>query len=275
MAENVVRVGGQALADGVLMRTSRAWAIARADGTLTIGDVPPGRGAGIPGVRVLLGLVSALKLGLGRGLLARPKGGNGRFLLVILALEVVLLVAPLVLPTVDVPTAVAVPAAALPWVVSLVVIRLAAPKQMWRYHGAEHKAVSAHEAGAAPDDVAAAMAASRVHDRCGTNLVFLLVLCGYALTAIPGVWQVPAFLAVLAVAVELLNLAGRYRGRRWSRALLAGGRFLQARVTTAEPDWGEQLVACRALGAAVERHRELVGAATSPVPAELTVPIAG
>ena len=267
----VVKVGGQALADGVLMRTPLAWAVARADGTIDVGDGPPSRGSGIPGIRVLVGLAAGLKLGFGRGLLARPKGGNLRFLLVVLGLEAALVAAPAVLPEISLPPALAVAAATLPWIVSLTVIRLAAPKQMWRYHGAEHKAVSAHEAGAAADDVAAAMAASRIHDRCGTNLVFLMILAGFALMATPAVWQFVGFLVSLAAVVEVLGVAARHPRALWSRALLVGGRFLQARLTTAEPGWGEQAVACRALGAALERHHELT---TDVTLAPATAPLA-
>src|ERR1700694_5715676 len=62
-----VRVGGQALPDGVLMRTDRAWAIARADGSVHSGAVPPQHFARIPVLRVLTGLGPALLLGLRGG----------------------------------------------------------------------------------------------------------------------------------------------------------------------------------------------------------------
>src|SRR5215472_8559142 len=60
-----VRVGGQALPDGVLMRTERAWAIAHADGRVLTGTLPPPRWKRVPVVRVLAALIPAMALGLG------------------------------------------------------------------------------------------------------------------------------------------------------------------------------------------------------------------
>src|SRR5207248_9949611 len=57
------RVGGQALADGVLMRTSAAWAVARADGSVEVGPFPKARLAKVPVLRVVVGLVPALAMG--------------------------------------------------------------------------------------------------------------------------------------------------------------------------------------------------------------------
>src|SRR4051794_21518476 len=63
-----IRVGGQALADGVFMRTERAWAIARADGTIETGPVPHNPVGAIPVLRVLVSLAVALRLGIVKGL---------------------------------------------------------------------------------------------------------------------------------------------------------------------------------------------------------------
>src|SRR5689334_5871043 len=71
----VPRVGGQALADGVFMRTGRAWAIARADGSVEVGTFPSSPLARIPVLRVIASLVPGLALGLKA--LLRP-GGRGR-----------------------------------------------------------------------------------------------------------------------------------------------------------------------------------------------------
>ena len=61
-----VKVGGQALPDGVVMRTSHAWAVARADGTVETGAVPQSRLGHIPVLRVLSGVLLGLRVGFGR-----------------------------------------------------------------------------------------------------------------------------------------------------------------------------------------------------------------
>src|SRR2546423_13993404 len=60
----VTKVGGQALADGVFMRTDRAWAIARADGSIETGTLARTRVGRVPVLRVVVGLGGALALGL-------------------------------------------------------------------------------------------------------------------------------------------------------------------------------------------------------------------
>src|SRR5947209_1873198 len=66
-----VRVGGQALADGVFMRTEKAWAIARADGSIEAGTVPSNPLHRIPVLRILVSLGVALHLGIAKGLTGR------------------------------------------------------------------------------------------------------------------------------------------------------------------------------------------------------------
>jgi hypothetical protein len=149
------------------------------------------------------------------------------------------------------------PADVLPWVAVLAALRLAAPPVVWRYHGAEHKAVTAHEHGIPMEDTAAVLTCSRIHPRCGTNLVFLMAALGIALQHLPTYQQLPIYLVALGGCVEVLTLAGRWPRSIPSRLLLAGGRFLQAHVTTQEPTWTEQEIACVALSAAVNEHERL------------------
>ena len=61
----------------------------------------------------------------------------------------------------------------------------------------------------------------------------------------------------LAVAAELTAMAARRPRALWSMTLLAGGRFLQRNITTAEPTAEEQRVGCRALQAALAEHARL------------------
>jgi len=155
-------------------------------------------------------------------------------------------------------------------VVALVALRVVAPASLWRMHGAEHKAVAAYEAGLDLSDLDAVLGAPRVHDRCGTNVVFLMMGAGVALLWLPGMVQPPAFLLALAIAAEVVTLAAGRPGAPLSRLLLGGGRWLQRVLTTAEPSAAEQAVGCRALLAALEEHARLeveAGATEVPRPA--------
>ena len=106
-------------------------------------------------------------------------------------------------------------------------MRFVAPATVWRYHGAEHKAVAAHEEGIALDDLAGVLACPRVHPRCGTNLVVLVALIGILLQRQPAIIQVLGFLLGVAVAAEVLTLAGRWP-RSPRRSLRLGPRRLSA-----------------------------------------------
>lgn len=262
-----VRIGGQALADGVLMRTSRAWAVARDDGSVEVGALAPRRTAGIPVLRFLVGLASGMRLAVGRGMLGRGAGAavatrakhrNGRFLWALLAVEVVGLSFSFLVDGRTLPLWAGIAATAGPWVMAFAVLRLLTPGSLWRYHGAEHKAVAAHEAGVAMDDVQTVLAAPRVHDRCGTNLVFLAMIGGLALGGLPAAFQVPAFLLLMATTAEAVTQAAGRPRSPLSRLVLAGGRALQRYVTTAEPTAAEQAVGCRALAACLALHEQLV-----------------
>jgi hypothetical protein len=252
------------------MRTERAWAIARIDGTIETGELPGNRFSAVPVLRVLAGLGGALKLGIAKGMLRKGAGGgasvqgsrraNRRFLFALLGAEAVVAALGLWLNRFDVPQWGTVLLTILPWIAVLGVMRLATAPSLWRFHGAEHKAVSAHEQSIDLADTGAVLACPRVHNRCGTNLVFLLAVSSLAMVAVPTALQLPLFLVALGTTVELMSLAARWPRFLGSRLLLSGGRALQRFVTTAEPTAAEQAVACRALSAALTVHAELEAA---------------
>ena len=275
-----VKVGGQALADGVLMRTSRAWAIARADGSVEAGPIAPSPFARIPVLRVIGALGGALKLAVSRGLLGRGADGaatpkntaakrlNRRLLIILAVLEAVALAFALTIEG-DLPTSglAGIAATVAPWAITLAAMRLATPKALWRYHGAEHKAVSAYEQGADMADTAATLrAGQRVHDRCGTNLVFILLAATVAARGhVTGLLQVPMFLAFVGVAAEAITLAAKRPQNPAARLLLVGGKALQRYVTTAEPTAAEQKTANLALTACLVEHARVVAMDNQPV----------
>lgn len=271
--QETIRVGGQALGDGVFMRTEHAWAIARADGTIETGAVARNPVGGVPVLRSLYGLIAGLKLGMGKGIIGRRRsrttraGGraNRRFLMALIGIEAGSAALGWLVNRAPVSGGLALVVHALPWVVVLIALRVAVPGDVWRYHAAEHKAVAAFEAGVDLDDVDAVLRCSRIHPRCGTNLVFLVAGVGIAVRNQPWAVQVPVFLISLAAGAELMGLAARWPTTAGSKILLAGGKLLQRTVTTAEPSAAQQVVGCRALQAALLEHARVVAAVAAPV----------
>lgn len=248
------KVGGQALSDGVLMRAGDVWAVARLDGSLELGRLPENKWAGIPVLRVLTGLGPALV----RGLRAMGASGRNRELPRRVRWALPLFIAGPLLINFALSRVIGGATvwgwqsgvvAVLMVAAQLVALRVVMPGSMWRFHGAEHKAVAAYEQGVDLNDVDAVLRASRVHDRCGTNVVAVLVLA--CLLPIPsaGALSLLTFVLVFALSVEVVTLAARRPRALVSRAILVGGHFLQRYVTTAEPTREEQAVGLKALQA--------------------------
>lgn len=139
-------------------------------------------------------------------------------------------------------------------------------RKILKYHGAEHKAIAAYEAGA-PITAAASAGFSRFHPRCGTSFLVVsamvsIIIYG-AVLAVTGVFTYPALIAtrligapvVTAVAFELQRQASRHAEGRL-RFLSWPGMWAQ-KLTTAPPDPPELEVACAALEAALTAPEEI------------------
>lgn len=121
-------------------------------------------------------------------------------------------------------------------------------QRVFGYHGAEHKAINAMESGHVVD-VAHVRQASRVHTRCGTGFLLLVMVVSIFVFALVGSPSLPLKVlsrivlvpVVAGIAYELMRLgAANYRFRvvRW---LLAPGLALQG-LTTREPD--DSMIEC-------------------------------
>ena len=245
-----------AFGNGVLMRSKHAWTWARSDGTMLDGPVfsllDRSRWLRLPLVRSLVALAEMLAF----AIRLQRRNGIARNLRLLgwLALWVFAsswlssLVSALITNTLL--------AGFVSQVVSILLGLLALQRGMgaeiWRYHGAEHKAVNAYEARADLGDLKAVAAYSRIHDRCGSNLVAILLVL--SLVYLPLSQRLPggAFsalysLGAIALAFELFRLVTRRPQLAGCRVVLCPGKTLQRCLTTREPQ-GEQLkVACRAL----------------------------
>jgi uncharacterized protein YqhQ len=132
-------------------------------------------------------------------------------------------------------------------------------QRIFGYHGAEHKAINAMEHGD-PLDIPHVRQASRVHTRCGTGFLLLVVVISIVVFALVGSPSFPVKIVsrvllvpvVAAIAYELMRLGAanyRYRLVRW---LLAPGLALQG-LTTREPDDSMLECAIAALNRVIHR----------------------
>jgi uncharacterized protein YqhQ len=148
----------------------------------------------------------------------------------------------------------------------LVASRRRALARLFAYHGAEHKAVAAYEAGDALLPERAARH-PRLHPRCGTSLLLVVVVLAVPLLAPLGLlaphWLVLSRLLAVpllaGLAFEVLRWAGRHPRSPWVRAVVSPGLWLQ-RTTTREPDSAQLAVALAALEAVLEREEPRVAA---------------
>jgi uncharacterized protein YqhQ len=144
---------------------------------------------------------------------------------------------------------------ALSFALALIALRQGMGKTVWRYHGAEHKAVNAYEAGADLRDAEAVMGFSRIHDRCGTNLVaiiFVLMLGSLLLGDQSALLSAAYAVLAVALALELFRLISRRPRSLASRVCLSGGKALQRCLTTREPAYEHLDLACAALRRVLE-----------------------
>ncbi len=125
------------------------------------------------------------------------------------------------------------------------------PGNIWSFHGAEHKVVHAHEQNIDLDDLDAIAECSRIHNRCGTNLVTFFAAASFLrLPALPPlasmVGTVGYVFLYVGICIELFRLVVSAPKFALSRMLLAPGRLLQKYVTTKEPNHDQLAVAVKA-----------------------------
>lgn len=115
-------------------------------------------------------------------------------------------------------------------------------RRVFQYHGAEHKSIHCYEAGEAltPEN---AMKHTRLHPRCGTSFLFIVMVISIFVFALVGVenfaWRMASRIVLLPVIVgvsyEVLRYCGKHMDKAWVRAIAWPGMQLQ-RLTTGEPD---------------------------------------
>jgi len=291
--------GGQAVMEGVMMRGSKALAVAvrRPDGEITIHTemLDPKIYASwvskVPFLRALTSLWDVLVLGI-RTLFYSAEVALGEeaevkfngpiawgTLAVSLALGVGLFfVAPLLLVgLVDRYIESSFLSNVVEGVIRLLIFlayiwavgKIPEISRVFAYHGAEHKTVNAYEAGLelTPENAARC---STAHYRCGTAFLLSVMVISILIFALFG--RPPMVLRILSrivlipvvagIAYEYIKLTNRYRHKRIVRIMAAPNLALQ-RLTTRQPDASMLEVSV----AALKRVLEIERGEAAPVPA--------
>ncbi|MEK7311329.1 MAG: DUF1385 domain-containing protein [Chloroflexota bacterium] len=277
MTERLPTYGGQAVIEGVMMRGSQTMAIAVRDPkgqiqlhTQPLGKIYRGRMSKVPFLRGLLGLWDALGLGMqsltysanvAAGEEVKIEGGAMWLTMSVSLLFGIALffLAPAAAGAgVDylLHTFGAASTGTAGWVGNLAegLIRLCLIvgyiwaigfipdiKRLYGYHGAEHKAINAFEAGAplTPESVAKF---PLEHPRCGTAFLLVVVVLSILLFSLLGplpfgtrlVSRVVLVPVLAAIAYEYLRFTARYISNPFIRAIVAPNLLMQ-RLTTREP----------------------------------------
>ena len=142
----------------------------------------------------------------------------------------------------------------------LVISLLPDLRRVFQYHGAEHKAINALEAGAdlTPTNV---QKFSLIHPRCGTAVLLWVMVIAIFVFAFVGrpvwYWLILSRILLLPViaglAYELIRYAGKHQDNRVLMTLLAPGLWLQ-RLTTRQPSDDQVEVSIQALQRVMEKE---------------------
>jgi uncharacterized protein YqhQ len=131
-------------------------------------------------------------------------------------------------------------------------------RRVLEYHGAEHKAIACYEAGA-PLEPEQAQRFSRLHPRCGTSFLLIVMIVAIFVFAPLGLpawyWLIATRIlgvpVIAGISYEIIRLAARYRDHRAVALIIAPGLALQ-RLTTREPSLDQLAVSIAALGAVLD-----------------------
>jgi uncharacterized protein YqhQ len=133
-------------------------------------------------------------------------------------------------------------------------------RRVFQYHGAEHKTINALEAGEdlTPENV---QRYSLIHPRCGTAFLLYVMVIAIFVFAFVGqpawYWLIASRILLLPViagiAYEVIRFAGKHSDNRLLMGFLAPGLWLQ-RLTTREPSLDQLEVSIRALQEVLRRE---------------------
>jgi uncharacterized protein YqhQ len=134
-------------------------------------------------------------------------------------------------------------------------------KRVFAYHGAEHKTINAYE-HEAPMDVENVAGYSRIHRRCGTSFMIVVVIVSIIVFSFFGrgpIWQRIAARVVLlpvVIGISYEIIKGASKSDTWGKYLIMPALALQY-LTTREPDSSMLEVAIKSLEIALNPREAL------------------
>lgn len=129
-------------------------------------------------------------------------------------------------------------------------------RRIFAYHGAEHKVINAFESEQCLE-VSLAKEHTRFHVRCGTSFIFIvLIISILAFSTIPHSWsflmkalsRVILLPLIAGISYEILKFSSRLQSTLIGKIIISPGILFQ-KITTKEPDTNQLEVAIEALRA--------------------------
>ncbi len=281
-----LNVGGQAVLEGVMMRSRRFWSIAvrKPDNTIAtdvfkeISMMKKNKFLGFPVIRGVVAMVENLSLGFKALSYSVNQATDedvklsGKQMGISVAVALIFVVGIFfVLPTV-------IGRSFSPFIsnsilynlieglirIAFLVIYILAVsfmkdiKRLFQYHGAEHKTIQAYEYG---EELTAENIKkySRLHVRCGTSFLLIVMIVALIVFALLG--KPPLYLRIISrillipviagVSYEMIRIAGKFSKKKIVTILFYPGLLLQ-KLTTKEPDESQIEVAVSSLNKILE-----------------------
>ena len=136
-------------------------------------------------------------------------------------------------------------------------------KRVFQYHGAEHKTIQAYENDEElkPENV---RKYSTLHVRCGTSFLLIVMVVAILIFALLGkqsmIWRIISRILLIpviaGVSYELIRLAGKFSKYKVVNILFYPGLLLQ-KITTKEPDNDQIEVAISSFKKVIEAEKAL------------------
>lgn len=145
----------------------------------------------------------------------------------------------------------------------LIVSQLKDIKRIFQYHGAEHKTIQTYENGEAIN-LENVKKHTTVHVRCGTSFLLIVMVVAIFVFALLGrpplplriLYRILLIPVVAGISYELIKIAGRFSKYKIVNVLFYPGLLLQ-KVTTREPDDSQIEVAMSSFSSVLEAEDEL------------------